>query len=97
MPEAANDSYSLAKPALEALVAVKKGGILVPLLATSWTADPAAKTMTFNLRKGVKFHDGTDFNAQAVKWNWELIMAAKKAPNFKSVEVIDDYTIRVIS
>ena len=93
--ESANDAYSLSRPALESLVDVKSGGKVIPLLATSWDIDVAAKTMTFHLRKGVKFHDGTDFNAKAVKWNFDLIMAAKKAPNFNSVEVIDDYTLRI--
>jgi peptide/nickel transport system substrate-binding protein len=95
MPEAAPDSYSYSKPALEPLVGVKLGGIVTPILATSWDVDPAAKTMVFHLRKGVKFHDGSDFNASVVKWNYELIMAAKKAPNFVSVDVVDDYTLKI--
>ncbi|MEE9436194.1 MAG: ABC transporter substrate-binding protein, partial [Candidatus Adiutricales bacterium] len=45
-------------------------------LATSWeTPDP--QTMVFHLRKGVKFHDGTDFNADAVKFNIERILDPK--------------------
>jgi peptide/nickel transport system substrate-binding protein len=95
MPEAAPDSYSWSRPALESLVGLKLGGVVTPRLATSWDVDPAAKTMTFHLRKGVKFHDGSDFNAQVVKWCYELMMAAKKAPNFVSVEALDDYTIRI--
>jgi peptide/nickel transport system substrate-binding protein len=95
MPEAAPDSYSWSRPALEGLVGLKLGGIVTPKLATSWDIDPAAKTMTFHLRKGVKFHDGSDFNASLVKWNFDLMMAAKKAPNFVSVEALDDYTIRI--
>jgi peptide/nickel transport system substrate-binding protein len=95
MPEAAPDSYSYSKPALEGLIGVKSSGEAVPMLATSWDIDPAAKTMTFHLRKGVKFHDGSDFNASVVKWCFDLIMAAKKAPNFVSVEAVDDYTVRI--
>ncbi|MEG7982415.1 ABC transporter substrate-binding protein, partial [Listeria monocytogenes] len=42
---------------------------LVPGLATSWTVDAADKTKwTFKLRPGVKFHDGSDFTADAVVW-----------------------------
>lgn len=44
---------------------------LRPSLATSWSADRDGKVWTFKLRTGVKFHDGTDFNAGAVKFNVE--------------------------
>ncbi len=42
-----------------------------PALATAWSVAPDGKTWTFKLRQGVKFHDGTPFNAEAVKFNVE--------------------------
>lgn len=44
---------------------------LEPSLATEWKASQDGKTWTFKLRPGVKFHDGTDFDAEAVKFNFE--------------------------
>jgi peptide/nickel transport system substrate-binding protein len=44
-----------------------------PGLAQSWTISPDAKTYTFKLRPGVKFHDGTEFNAEAVKFNFDRV------------------------
>ncbi len=52
-----------------------------PLLATKWQIDNSAKKYTFTLRDGVKFHDGTAFDAAAVKKNWDRILDPKtKAP-----------------
>jgi peptide/nickel transport system substrate-binding protein len=70
-----------------------------PMLATSWEQDFANKTLTVHLRKGVKFHDGTDFNAEAVIWNYELMAEAHKAPyqdETDSIDIIDDYTLRFV-
>ena len=44
---------------------------LAPSLATSWSVSQDGKTWTFKLRSGVKFHDGSEFNAEAVKFNVE--------------------------
>jgi peptide/nickel transport system substrate-binding protein len=70
-------------------------GTITPELATSWDIDTKALSITFHLRKGVKFHDGTDFNATAVKFNFDPMIEAKKRADWKSVEVIDDYTVKV--
>ena len=42
---------------------------IVPQLAESWEVKGGGLVYVFKLRKGVKFHDGTDFNAEIVKWN----------------------------
>jgi peptide/nickel transport system substrate-binding protein len=81
--------------ALERLILTGDNGLIDPRLATSWDIDVPAKTMTFHLRQGVKFHDGSDFNAEAVKWNFDLQINAGKATNWVSVEAVDDYTIKI--
>ena len=51
-------------------------GKLIPGLATEWTVNDADKTLwTFKLRPGVKFHDGSAFNADAVVWNLEKVQS----------------------
>jgi peptide/nickel transport system substrate-binding protein len=52
---------------------------LKPVLATSWTASRDGKTYTFKLREGVKFSDGTPFDATAVRLAVERAQALKKA------------------
>lgn len=57
-------------------------GKLVPGLATEWSPDPAdPKNWTFRLRDGVKFHDGSAFDADAVVWNLEKVLNPQ-APHF---------------
>lgn len=57
-------------------------GKLMPGLATSWESDPAdRKRWIFRLRPGVKFHDGSDFDADAVIWNFEKVLNPQ-APHF---------------
>lgn len=52
---------------------------IVPQLATSWQITNDGKTYTFKLAPGVKFHDGTDLNAEAVKVNFERMLKAENA------------------
>ncbi|MCL4535566.1 MAG: ABC transporter substrate-binding protein [Bacteroidetes bacterium] len=73
---------------------------LRPELAESWKlVDP--KTVELKLRKGVKFGDGTAWNAEVAKWNLDRIRTHKKSVNkenvdsIASVDVVDDYTIRL--
>lgn len=82
---------------LEALFRFDEQLNLVPLLALDWKADTNAKTVTITLRKGVKFHDGTIFDAAACKWNLEQYKASGKIELLEvaSIDVIDDSTIRL--
>ena len=59
----------------DGLVRYKDGTLEVePSLAESWDISDDGKEYTFQLRKGVKFHDGTDFNAEAVKFNFDRML-----------------------
>ena len=84
-------------PAIETLLRIDKTGKDIPWLATRVINNVAAKTLTLILRQGVKFHDGTDFNAEAVKWNLEQHLSAKSlgTEKFRSIDVVDDYTVRI--
>lgn len=79
-PSFASDGESLrvARQVFETLVRPEEGGTKVtPGLAESWTPDAAGTTWTFKLRSGVKFHDGADFNAEAVCANFDRWYNAK--------------------
>jgi peptide/nickel transport system substrate-binding protein len=82
---------------IEPLFHVDAKGNLIPCLAESYQVADDLMSITFNLRKDVKFHDGTNFNAEAAKWNMDNFMAnpMSASPYWKSVEIIDDYTIRL--
>jgi peptide/nickel transport system substrate-binding protein len=90
-------SICSAIPALEPLVRMDRQGNLVPCLAESWKVAKDRKSVTFNIRKGVKFHDGTDLNAEAVRFNLQSEMDAKigGAMTWASVETLDDYTVKI--
>ncbi len=67
-----------------------------PFLCESWkTLDE--KTLQLNLRKGVKFHDGNDFDAKSVKWCLDTIQKLQPAEldTMQSVEVVDTHTLKI--
>ena len=65
----------------------KEPSILIPGVATEWKVSDADKTKwVFKLRPGVKFHDGSDFNADAVVWNVQKVLD-KSAPHFDPSQV----------
>lgn len=77
---------------------------LHPYLAKSWEVSEDGLHYTFYLRDDVVFHDGTPFNAEAVKYNFErivdpetgsIMIADLLGKEFESVEVIDEYTVRI--
>ena len=84
------------------LIRTAADGSYEPALAESWEFTNDNTVLTFKLREGVVFHDGTPFNAQAVAKNFELAMRKENSadPHFKdlanidSFEVVDDYTIQ---
>lgn len=64
----------IAQQIQEGLVEFKPGTLeLAPGLATEWTPNTDSTEWTFKLREGVKFHDGTDFNADAVVFNFRRL------------------------
>lgn len=64
----------LARQYLDNLVSLDDDGTPVPWLATSWDVSPDRRTYTFHLKKGVKFTDGTDLDAAAVKTNFHAYL-----------------------
>lgn len=77
---------------------------IYPGLATSWSISPDGKTYTFQLRHGVKFQDGTPFNAQAVKANFDHIVdPATKSKSaigalgpYQATQVVNAYEVKVL-
>jgi ABC-type transport system substrate-binding protein len=70
----------------------------VPDLAESWEIQEDGKVYVFHLRKGVKFHDGTAFDAEAVRWNYQRMMdpaeKALDAPSYSIVDSVDAHTLK---
>ena len=96
-PLVIGEDYFAASPALEHLFLSDNKGQATPMLATDWKWDPNGNFVILNLRKGVRFHDGTDWNANAAKYDLDLHMKERPADltGVTSIDVIDEYTIRL--
>jgi peptide/nickel transport system substrate-binding protein len=91
--ENATIDTKLVPPVLETLLLEDFSGKLYYHLATNYKIEP--NSITFTLRKGVKFHDGTDFNAEAVKFCWQYAIDTKIATGWDKVEAIGTDQVRV--
>ncbi|HVH31334.1 MAG TPA: ABC transporter substrate-binding protein, partial [bacterium] len=95
-PFDSNDNLSLSveRTVYDGLVGFTPDMKLKPQLAASWEASPDARVFTFHLRRGVKFHDGTAFNAEAVKINFDRVRdPAQKLRRYSLYEMIDSITV----
>lgn len=95
-PEMGPGDHAAAFPAMECMMEMSPERKMVPWLAESVDIDADNLTMTFHIRKGVKFHDGSDLNAEVVAWNYQLLVDTKKLQFYnmiKRIEVVDDYTV----
>jgi peptide/nickel transport system substrate-binding protein len=85
----------------DSLVRVTPKGEIVGWLAESWTTTDEGKTVTFKLRQGVKYHDGSVFDAESVKWNLERYMKTAGSlrvgdlASIASVTVTDPATVKL--
>src|SRR5215211_8971195 len=82
------------------LVDINQQGEIVPMLAKSYEVADDDLAYTFHLREGIKFHDGTEFNAEAVKYNLDRYqeedsVRSTEVEPIESVDVVDEYTVRV--
>lgn len=97
-----NPSEEVCHHIYEGLIGFDENMNIIPKLATDWSVSEDGKTWTFHLKKGVKFHSGADFNAEAVKKSFDRILAGglKRSSLYKpvigEVKVVDDYTVQFI-
>src|SRR5512144_1316334 len=96
-------TYQIIASVTENLVYRGPDGKLVPWLAETWTTSRDGKSVTFKLRRDVKFHDGSPLNAEAVKFNFDRIVDPKfKAGGARAAlagyagsKVLDEFTVQV--
>ncbi|WP_249365716.1 ABC transporter substrate-binding protein [Cytobacillus citreus] len=96
------NSGSVQQAMLEGLLGSDEEGKIIPQLAEEYSVSDDALVYTFKLRQGVKFHDGSAFNAEAVKANFERIMKddslrlySRGFSLISQIDVLDEYQIKV--
>ena len=84
------------------LIFIEADGTLVPQLAESWDLASDFSSLTCKLRQGIKFHNGPEFTAQAVKSHIERmtdpafkVELAKRLAPIGAMEVVDNYTLKL--
>ena len=94
-------SVTAAHLVMERLFDRGANGEIVPLLGLSMTPSQDGKTWTVNLRQGVRFHDGTPFNADAVVGHWRRLLNPENSFRalpalrvIQSVEAVGEFTVR---
>lgn len=92
-------NFGIINQVTETLTLLGQDGEVLPHLAEKWEQSANGKIWTIRLRRGVKFHDGTPFNAEAVKFNIErfrkLSIGKASLDMIKELTVIDASTIRI--
>lgn len=84
----------------DSLVRVDQKGKIIPWLAEKWETSSDGKQVTFSLRKEVKYHDGSVFDAESVKWNIDRYRTTQASARkgelapVSSVDVVDAATVR---
>lgn len=103
LPRAADRTAGNASwPLYDSLVFLTVDGDLVPALAERWEINDEGTEYTFFLRRGVTFHNGEEFNAQAVVATWQFGSDesndyAGQYSDVVDIEVIDDFTVKLIT
>lgn len=92
-PHAFTGNFIVLDMVYEPLVRYGTDGELEPGLAESWEVAEDGLTVTFDLRDDVVFHDGTAFDAEAVKWNLDRWVGGEDFSFFRTAEVIEEVTV----
>jgi ABC-type transport system substrate-binding protein len=95
-PEMGPNEETGVMPAEEKLMEYGWDHDIHPFLAEQVITDPEKKTITFKIRKGIKFSDGSDLNAEVVAWNYKVGDETNKLQyndRLESIEVVDQYTM----
>jgi ABC-type transport system substrate-binding protein len=90
-------SIKMCRPAIESLLRYDEKGVPVPWLAQDCNVSKDLRFITLSVRNGVKFHDGTNCDAEAIRWNLERYRVSDN-PELKaitSIDVLNDSTIRL--